>query len=397
VRQIFFTLDKVFVFFSFLIIVVLLFIPTGFPTNAYPNSTRAEAKILSVDNSMVYNTGGIILQGSQKCEVEILSGKFKGEKRTALNRYMGKLEFDKTFFEGERAFVVIDYLDEKITHINIIDHYRIRLELFLFAGFMLLLILYARWTGVKALISFVLTILVIWKILIPGFLKGWNPIIISMISVVFLTLIIITLIGGVNKRSLAAILGSLSGTGLTCILAISFGNVFKIHGAIMPFSESLLYSGFAHLNLTQIFIAGIFIASSGALMDISMDISTAVYELVQKNPNLSKAEAIKSGFVIGRAVIGTMTTTLLLAYSGGYVALLMVFMAQGTPLMNVFNLRYVSAEILHTIVGSFGLVTVAPFTAILAGILFTKKEVVKEEVLMKNNNNIDSRLEKETV
>jgi uncharacterized membrane protein len=67
--------------------------------------------------------------------------------------------------------------------------------------------------------------------------------------------------------------------------------------------------------------------------------------------------------------MGTMTTTLLLAYSGGYIALLLVFMAQGTPIINILNLKYVSAEILHTIVGSFGLVTVAPLTALISGTL----------------------------
>ena len=77
---------------------------------------------------------------------------------------------------------------------------------------------------------------------------------------------------------------------------------------------------------------------------------------------------------VGRAAMGTMTTTLLLAYSGGYIALLMTFMAQGTPIDNILNYKYVSAEILDTIVGSFGLVTVAPFTAFTSGILLTGKK-----------------------
>lgn len=81
-----------------------------------------------------------------------------------------------------------------------------------------------------------------------------------------------------------------------------------------------------------------------------------------------------SGIRVGRAAMGTMTTTLLLAYSGGYVALLMVFMAQGTPVDNILNYKYVSSEILDTLVGSFGLVTVAPFTAFTSGILLTKHQ-----------------------
>ena len=85
-------------------------------------------------------------------------------------------------------------------------------------------------------------------------------------------------------------------------------------------------------------------------------------------------EASKSGMNVGRAAMGTMTTTLLLAYSGGYIALLMVFMAQGTPIYNILNYKYVSAEIIETIVGSFGLVTVAPFTALTSGLLLTRRK-----------------------
>ncbi|WP_243141177.1 YibE/F family protein [Alkaliphilus pronyensis] len=378
--------DRIFVIVVTLLVILLFMIPTGFNDNAYPNSTRAEALVLEVDNSNVYSAGGTVLQGTQVCRVKILQGTFKGEEYEALNRFTGKLEFDKVFTENDRALVVIDFLDNEVQHVNIIDHYRINLELILFGAFVVLLVTFAGWTGIKAIISFILTILMIWKVLIPSLLKGWNPIIVSLAIVVILTICIITLVGGVNRKSLAAILGSFSGSLLTCVLAIVFGKLFKIHGAVLPFSESLLYSGYANLNLTDIFIAGIFIASAGAVMDVAMDISTSIHEIVLNNPKITTKDAIKSGFQIGRAVIGTMTTTLLLAYSGGYVALLMVFMAQGTPVVNILNLRYVSAEILHTIVGSFGLVTVAPFTAILASFLLTETSYVTNIVKDLNNN-----------
>ncbi len=123
-------------------------------------------------------------------------------------------------------------------------------------------------------------------------------------------------------------------------------------------------------------------------MDVAVDITAAIGELVEKRPDLSKFETIKSGMSIGRSVIGTMTTTLLLAYSGGYIALLMVFMAQGTPILNILNLKYVSTEILQTLIGSFGLVAVAPLTAITSGLLLgashphgsLKNEEFKESV-----------------
>jgi uncharacterized membrane protein len=106
-------------------------------------------------------------------------------------------------------------------------------------------------------------------------------------------------------------------------------------------------------------------------MDLAVDITSAITEVISKKPEMKWKEAFLSGMNVGRAAMGTMTTTLLLAYSGGYIALLMVFMAQGTPIYNILNYKYVSAEILDTFIGSIGLVLVAPFTAFTSSVLLT--------------------------
>lgn len=355
----------------FILCTVLILLPTKYEQKLYDNTERVKALVLSTDNNGVISSG-IIKFGDQNCEVEILEGKFKGQTTTGVNHLNGSLEKDKIFVEGDRALVVIDYEDGEIKFTNMIDYYRMDYELILALIFAAILIGFAGIIGFKALLSFVFTVLCVWKVLIPYFLSGSNPIILGAVIVAIFTTVIIGLVYGFDKRSAAAISGAVSGSIVTCVTAIIFVNLFKIHGAVMDYSESLLYSGFPDLNLTQIFIAGIFIASSGAVMDLAVDITSAVYEIIQKRPDISKREAIKSGLTIGRSVMGTMTTTLLLAYSGSYIALLMVFMAQGTPLVNILNLKYVSAEILHTIVGSLGLVTVAPFTAVISGTLLVK-------------------------
>ena len=178
------------------------------------------------------------------------------------------------------------------------------------------------------------------------------------------------LVGGFNKKGLVAFSGAFLGLLITCTLAQFFQKGLQIHGAGRPFAEMLLYSGFFKLSLTRIFIAGIFIASSGAVMDLAMDVSASMDEIFKKNPNISLREHISSGISVGRAVIGTMTTTLLLAYSSSYMTMLMLFQSQGRSLINIFNINFVSAEILNILVGSFGLVTVAPFTAIVGGLIY---------------------------
>jgi uncharacterized membrane protein len=110
-------------------------------------------------------------------------------------------------------------------------------------------------------------------------------------------------------------------------------------------------------------------------MDLAMDVAASQHEVVSRHPSISTAEAFISGIRVGRAVVGTMTTTLLLAYSGGFVTLLMAFMAQGVPLANMFNMIYVSAEVVKTLVGSLGLVLVAPFTALAGAFIYTRVPV----------------------
>jgi len=353
---------------------VIIYLPTGFSVNDSNNSVRVKALVLKTDNSLVVETG-ILKTGSQTVQIKILNGKFKGKKITAFNQLIGRMEFDKYFFSGDKTLTVLNLNKDKteIISANVIDHYRINLEAFLLGLFVLFLISFAGWTGVKAMLSFLFTGIIIWKLLLPGLLKGFAPIPLSLGIVALLTSVIIFLVAGTNKKGLVAFFGAMSGIAITCIMAILFGKLFNIHGAIKPFSETLLYSGYSYLNLTEIFLAGIFISSSGAVMDISMDIAASQAEVFQQNNNITTKQLRNSGFEVGKAVVGTMTTTLLLAYSGGFSALLMVFIAQGTPMVNILNMNYVSGEILHTLVGSFGLVLVAPFTAIIGAWVFTRK------------------------
>ena len=346
------------------LIVVLLILPTGFEGNlVFQESDIRPALVLSTDESSIVDTG-LVRSGEQRCQVKILSGAFQGQVAEGRNMLNGSLEQDKLFSTGDKALVRINFLDGEILNISMIDHYRAPWELLLAALFIFLLVAFAGWTGLRAVLSFILSVLMIWKVLVPLYLKGWNPIWVGLGITLALTVLIVSLVYGFDRRCAAAVSGSFLGVLVTCVMGVVFTNLFQIHGAVMSYSESLLYAGYQYLNLTQIFMASIFIGASGAVMDLSVDITSAVYEVVQNQPALSRKEAIRSGLNVGRAAMGTMTTTLLLAYSGGYVALLMVFMAQGTPLTNVLNYKYVAAELLHTVIGSFGLVTVAPFTAL---------------------------------
>ena len=354
------------------LIAALLLLPTGYEDNiVYQESVICPARVLSTDESLVVDTG-LVRSGDQICELEILSGPFKGEIAEGNNGLNGSLEQDKLFEAGDKALVRVNYEGGEILNVSMIDHFRVPMELLLAALFIVLLVLFAGRTGVRALVSFAVCVLMLWKVLVPGALNGVNPIWLGLGVVLVMAAMTVSLVYGFDKRALASLAGCVLAVAVTCCMGMLFTDLFKIHGAVMSYSESLLYSGYSQLNLTRIFMASIFIGASGAVMDLAVDITSSVSEVVEKKPDITAAEAIRSGFTVGRAALSTQTTTLLLAYSGGYIALLMVFMAQGTPMETIFNLKYVAAEILHTLVGCFGLVTVAPLTAVTSGILLTR-------------------------
>ena len=382
-KKINFSRSTVSILVSIACVVAMLFIPTGFEgALQFRDAVKCRAKILDVDNSRFIDTG-LIRTGQQVCTVKFLSGKFKGQTAEGWNMLNGSLSQDKIFHPGDTAQALVqwDYIDgveekgnENIISVNLIDHYRLRGELILALAFAAFLIIFAGATGVRSVLSFIVTVLALWKIIIPLYLKGIDPIITGLVGTAFLTVIIIALVYGFDRRLFSAAGGAMLGITFCAVLSIICTKCLKIHGAVMSYSESLLYAGFQDLNLTRIFMSSICIGASGSVMDLSVDITSAVNEVVKNCPEITRWRAIKSGLAVARAAMGTMTTTLLLAYSGTCIALLMTFMAQGTPIYNILNNNQVAAEIINTVAGSFGLAATAPFTAFLAGTILVKKQ-----------------------
>jgi uncharacterized membrane protein len=358
--------DTLFVLLLALACAGLMAMPTGFEAMQSTESLRAKGLIMSVDNTNI-RTNLIVKTGAQHLDTRILTGPFKGRTTEVVNQLKGVMHLDELYAPGQK--ILLEFATDEDGSIQVAyarGKYRLGVTYLLLGLFSLLLVAVAGFTGLKALLSFVFAVLMLWKVMFPAFLKGYDPIWTALWVCAALVGAVCFLVGGINRKGLVAFLGSFLGLALTCCLAVVFTGQFGISGAVLPFSETLLYSGYP-LDLTRMFMAGIFLASSGALMDLSMDISASMHEVALKRPEIGIGEHIASGLAVGRMVVGTMTTTLLLAYSGGYTALMMLFMAQGVPLENIFNLNHVSAEVLYTLVGSFGMVTVAPFTAIAGG------------------------------
>lgn len=185
-----------------LLVLLLVLLPTGFEDAViYKGADRCAAQVLSVDNSSIIDTG-LIRSGEQTCTLELLGGRFEGWTVEAQNLLNGSLEQDKIFSPGDRALVVISYQGDEILLVTMTDHYRLDKEAWLALAFALLLILFAGRTGVRAILSFVLTVLTLWKVLVPLYLKGLSPIWVGLAVTLFLTVLIIALVYGFDRAAL---------------------------------------------------------------------------------------------------------------------------------------------------------------------------------------------------
>ncbi|MBO8436134.1 MAG: YibE/F family protein [Spirochaetes bacterium] len=354
---------------------VLILIPTGFERSIYVNASGAKAEVLSTDDSTIIQTG-LFRTGDQRCFVRILNGEHKGLEMEGINLLSGSLKDDKVFVPGDIAWVLIERdSEDNPIFINMIDYYRQGKEVLLVAVFVLVLVAFSGLRGIRMVLSFVFAFLAIWKLLIPTVLKGTNPLLMCTSTLMLLTVVTLPMVSGANKRSLAAIIGSIAAMMITVLISLFMTWYLRIHGSVLEMSESLLYSGFMDLDLTSLFSGVVCLSAGGAIMDLSIDVSAAMWEVKEHAPDTSRKELFRSAMEVGKAGVGTQITTLLLAYMGSYLTLMMVYMAQATPVQNIFASKSIAAEILQTLAGSFGIVLVTPLTALTGMLLFKSKAV----------------------
>lgn len=354
----------------------MLLLDTG---TASDNGVRA--RVVAVDDSNL-TTLGFVRYGTQSLEVELLNGPHAGERFHAGNVIRGQMELDSLYTVGDTVLASAPNGkgdESKGETLTARSPWRIGPMLWAFAAFAALLVAFGGFVGLNALSSFLFCCLAIWKIVIPLTLAGWDASLVAFAATAAMTAIIMLLVGGFSRKSFVAFGGAMLGVASGLGLAHLFGRMMGVNGATLPFVQTLVYSGCANLNLADVFVAATVLAGSGAMMDLSMDIAAGTREVARHNPALGFKALFMSAIRIGRATVGTMTTTLLLAYSGGYLSLLMVFAAQGTPPTTFLNSPLVAAEVAKTLVGSFSIILVAPFTALLAAGAFANRQCAQRQ------------------
>lgn len=318
---------------------------------------------------------GELNQVKQSVELKILTGTHKGEKVIVDNMLMGNPAYDIKLNNGDRVILHVEQADGGVNFF-IADKQRVNV-LYVLAGiFFALLIFIGQKKGFNSLVSILITLGLIFGVLTPLILNGMNPILATVLICVLSSVIAIYLVGGFNAKSSAAILGtvlSLVIAGMLSILSIKFA-------ALTGFSseESMfLYTAHPDLNFVGVLASAMIIGALGAVMDIGMSISSTVNEIFCSNEQMGVKDLFTSGMNVGKDIIGTMSNTLILAYLGS--ALSLVLLSSNIDLQKFFNLNQVATEISSALIGSIAIVLCVPITAIIAAYMIKKSPKKQED------------------
>lgn len=271
--------------------------------------------------------------------------------------------------EKDRVLVYIEENEKgDVAAVNVAGYSREVYLYLLVASFALLLIAVGAMKGVKSIITLSLTAGVVIKILLPLILEGYNPLVVSVLCCMFIITMTVIVIGGLSKKTFSAIAGTLGGVLFAGFIAFFVGTLIKLSGLGDDEAQMLIYiPQDISLDFRGLLFAAILIGTMGAVMDVGMSIASAMNEIEEQKPEITSRELIQSGMNIGRDIMGTMSNTLILAYTGSSLHLMLLMMAYQIPFLEIINQDMMATEVVRAIAGSMGLILSIPLTVLVAG------------------------------
>ena len=303
---------------------------------------------------------------------KVLSGQYAGQTLSTEHFESANVAYNMPIATGDTIIAVIEKQDgELITGID--EHYKSN-KLMLLS--MLIIIIIAVFTGInglKAMIALFFTLIIIFGFMARYLLMGYSPIWLAIISSIAIAAVNLIFIAGKTKKALIAIIGTLAGVFLAGIFGSIATGMLHLTGYTGHESTYLQIMN-AKIDLKGILISGIIIGALGAVMDVAISIASSLQEISIANPSYQKKELFQSGMNIGKDIIGSMVNTLILAYTGASLSLILLFSMQKEdfPLIKIMNMEFISSEIVRSLAGLFGMVLAIPITAFIASSLYAK-------------------------
>ena len=348
---------------------------------SYENLINTYGRIIEVGKPVEVVTG-TVTEKVQEVTVEITEGDYIGDEFTT--NYVLSYDIDGKILAyeldvGNKVTVqIIENADGTIS-VTVLDVVRANYIGIMFAIFLLSVVIIGGVKGVKAIVGLLYTIALIYFVLIKGIFNGQDAIANSIITTILVITGTFIIIGtGINKKILTAAIGTVGGVLSAGIMALIFNNLAKLTGAGEDAIQLSINMTTINFNFRELLFAGILVSALGACMDVGMSIASSLDEIKMKNPDITWQELFKSGMNIGRDVIGTMTNTLILAYVGGSLTLILLFMASNMNIYEILNKETIAEQVISAVAGSMGVVYTVPITSFVYSILNRDKVIYKK-------------------
>lgn len=297
--------------------------------------------------------------GKQNLELKIISGERKDE-IVSVNNFIGRVD-NKPAKVGTK-YIISSY-DNFITTV-IVNYSRETAIYTLVFIFMLIVIFIGGLKGIKSIFYLAVTMVCVIFLFIPLIIRGINPIIASIVIVILSTGVTMLSLNGFSKKTVVACLSCILCTAIAGVLAYLFGVITNISSFNTNEAQDLLFvAQNTSLRVKELLFAGIIIASLGAIMDTTMSITSSIFEMNEINNKLTSSQLFKSGMNIGRDVMGTMTNTLILAFTGSSINIVVIYFMYNLPYMQLINIDVIVIEIIQGLAGGIALVLSIPIAA----------------------------------
>ncbi len=364
-----------------LLTIIILTVGFSFADEGYEESevTIEKGKVLFIEEE---DSDLSFISKIQYVTLEILTGEYKGEiVENVENVLSDSYVMDIEVKLNQQIMLTIETYESGSREIYISGEVRDTYIMWLVIVFMIVLIFVGKKQGFKTIFTLFVTMFFIFKVELPLLLRGENAVMVTVAVAICITIITVSVISGFSKKSLAAIIGTTCGVIIAGGLAIFVSNQVKLTGLSNEEAVMLLNVEGVSFNFKHLLFSGILLGTLGAVMDVAMSIASSIDELHNVNNTLSFKRLYDSGMRVGRDIMGTMANTLILAYTGSMLPLLLLFMANTDSLVRMINLDVIATEIIRSVAGSVGLVLTIPITAFISVTLIKDKKNSKHEIV----------------
>lgn len=313
-------------------------------------------------------------RGEQLLLVTVKSGDYQGQQMQVYN-YVGPL-YGGPLHAGDRAAILISSYSDGTVNATVYEFDRLIPLAIVVALFIAAAVIVGGRTGAKSLVALAVTLVCLFGVLLPALMKGANTLLMTFIVCAYVAVVSLTIVGGVRKKTVCAMLGAVAGTALALLFGLLAQALTRVDGLRIDDVEPLLQlrqTG-TPIGLRGLLVGGIVISALGAVMDVTMGIASSLAEVHAANPQLSRRELFRSGMNIGRDMVGTMTNTLILAFLGSGFTLILYLYSLGLPFRQLMCSAYVSMEVVSGAASSVGVILSIPLTALITAAVFTREK-----------------------